>query len=209
MGRVAEFSDDEIIDAGNQLLNSNKVVTPFGIRQIIGGGSAARIKMVWNSELERRSNEVSQNDLDNQVELPAELQDSLEKSIQALTKQLTKAAKDNYQVAIEVAESRVASVIKKHEEKFEEFQQSELEAFQAVDAADKLNENLKSELSTLEKINDDLRQESAKFSGLVESLTSRLEYLDSKLDSKETELMKLVRENAELKGKFETSNLEK
>lgn len=79
MGRVAEFSDDEIIDAGNQLLNSNKVVTPFGIRQIIGGGSAARIKMVWNSELERRSNEVSQNDLDNQVELPAELQDSLEK----------------------------------------------------------------------------------------------------------------------------------
>ncbi len=46
MGRVAEFSDDEIIEAGNQLLNSNKVVTPFGIRQIIGGGSAARIKMV-------------------------------------------------------------------------------------------------------------------------------------------------------------------
>lgn len=45
----------------------------------------------------------------------------------------------------------MASVIKKHEEKFEEFQQSELEAFQAVDAADKLNENLKSELSTLEK----------------------------------------------------------
>lgn len=43
----------------------------------------------------------------------------------------------------------------------------------------------------------------------MESLTSRLEYLDSKLDSKETELMKLVRENAELKGKFETSNLEK
>lgn len=75
----------------------------------------------------------------------------MKKSIQALTKQLTKAAKDNYQVAIEVAESRVASVIKKHEEKFEEFQQSELEAFQAVDAADKLNENLKSELSTLEK----------------------------------------------------------
>ena len=149
------------------------------------------------------------NDLDNQIELPAELQDSLEKSIQAITKQLTKAAKDNYQVAIEVAESRVASVIKKHEEKFEEFQQSELEAFQAVDAADKLNENLKSELSTLEKINDDLRQESAKFSGLVESLTSRLEYLDSKLDSKETELMKLVRENAELKGKFETTNLDK
>lgn len=93
MGRVAEFSDDEIIDAGNQLLNSNKVVTPFGIRQIIGGGSAARIKMVWNSELERRSNEVSQNDLDNQVELPAELQDSLEKKYTSINEATYKSGK--------------------------------------------------------------------------------------------------------------------
>lgn len=199
MGRVAEFSDEEIIKAGNHLLSLSKVVTPFGIRQLIGGGSAQRIKTVWSEEVAKRNDEALNGDSSKEIELPAEMQEALEKSIEMISQQLTRVTKINYKVAADVAESRVASVIKKHEEKLEEYKHSEFEACQAIDSLAKENEELKNEVTSLLAKNSLLSNDNAKYFGSIDSLKSRLDSMDLKLESKQSELVALARENAELK----------
>jgi hypothetical protein len=43
------YTDAQIIEAGKQLLAEDKPVTPFGIRNLLGGGNHLRIKLVWEA----------------------------------------------------------------------------------------------------------------------------------------------------------------
>ncbi|HRJ54626.1 MAG TPA: DNA-binding protein [Candidatus Thiothrix moscowensis] len=43
------YTDVQIIQAGKQLLAEDKSVTPFAIRNLLGGGNHLRIKLVWEA----------------------------------------------------------------------------------------------------------------------------------------------------------------
>ena len=45
--RRATYTKQQIIAAGEKIHKENKVVTPFGIRNMLGGGNTQRIKRVW------------------------------------------------------------------------------------------------------------------------------------------------------------------
>lgn len=46
MGRIAEYSQNEIIKAGEHIESNGKHVNPFSIREKLGGGSPDRIKRI-------------------------------------------------------------------------------------------------------------------------------------------------------------------
>lgn len=46
------FSNAQIIEAGKRLQAENKLVTPFGIRNLLGGGNHIRIKAVWDEAVQ-------------------------------------------------------------------------------------------------------------------------------------------------------------
>ena len=54
MGRVAEYSEKEIIEAGEVIESNGKHVNPFAIREKLGGGSPDRIKRIWETHLQSR-----------------------------------------------------------------------------------------------------------------------------------------------------------
>jgi len=198
MGRVAEYSEEQIITAGNYIESIGKHVTAFSIREKLGGGSPERIKGVWEQHIQKLQNESATNYEEDKIELPAEIQDSLDQNLKTSAKQIESIAKESFKVAMEVAESRVKSVIEKHEGKIAEYELSEKEAFQALNQSDNEIQSLESQIATLKQHNDQLVAKNSNLAGQLESLKERIK----QLELKETDYTKLVHENGELKGQL-------
>ncbi len=49
--RKATYSDRQIIEAGQRLLAAGKQVNAFAIRNALGGGNRARIRLVWETAM--------------------------------------------------------------------------------------------------------------------------------------------------------------
>ena len=77
MGRVAEYSQNEIIKAGEHIESNGKHVNPFAIRAKLGGGSPDRIKRIWETHLQSRKAVDSEEGVDDVIELPTEIQEAL------------------------------------------------------------------------------------------------------------------------------------
>jgi len=203
MGRVAEYSEEQIITAGNYIESIGKHVTAFSIREKLGGGSPERIKGVWEQHIRKLQNESATNYEEDKIELPAEIQDSLDQNLKTSAKQIESIAKESFKVAMEVAESRVKSVIEKHEGKIAEYELSEKEAFQALNQSDNEIQSLESQIATLKQHNDQLVAKNSNLTGKLESLKERIK----QLELKETDYTKLVHENGELKGQLKVLTL--
>ena len=81
--RPTEISDEDIIKAGKGLLAAGRNVTGFALRQRVGGGSAPRLKQVWDEHISSQS-VVS---IEQEAELPVELEEQL-KEVKELDRQL-------------------------------------------------------------------------------------------------------------------------
>lgn len=98
--KKATYTDQQIVEAGIRLRSENKRVTPFSIRNLIGGGNAQRIKAIWE--------EYEKGNLDNPEslnlnELPNEVTESLDvakASIDILAEQI-------YAKALATAEAKI------------------------------------------------------------------------------------------------------
>ncbi len=53
------YTDAQIVEAGKQLLAEDKPVTPFGIRNLLGGGNHLRIKQVWEAAQQAEINHAT------------------------------------------------------------------------------------------------------------------------------------------------------
>ncbi|MEE4462954.1 DNA-binding protein, partial [Azotobacter chroococcum] len=53
--RPAEFTLEEIVQAGEALQAAGRNVTGFALRQKVGGGNPNRLKQVWDDHLARSS----------------------------------------------------------------------------------------------------------------------------------------------------------
>jgi predicted RNase H-like nuclease (RuvC/YqgF family) len=194
MGRKTEFSDQQIIDSGLSLEKEKKSVSPFAIRNKLGGGSSERIKAVWSTYDTNRASEQVLEQSNETIDLPVEIQNILEKNIKSATGMFAKLASDGYHVAQLVAEKRVTSTIKEYEAKITTFEESEYQAFLAIEDSDRRTDALELELIEYKNKFDELLAENSRQTGMAESLRERIKLLERK----EEEFSSLQREYGRL-----------
>jgi chromosome segregation ATPase len=202
MGRVAEYSVEQIIEAGKSIDLAQKRVTPFSIREKLGGGSPERIKEIWEKHLNQIRDEAVIDSSDAELELPAEIQASLEKNLNTASKQLLTLTNDTFRVAMQVSEKRVKSTIDDFNNKIEELEEIERDAFRALEKGDAKIETLESELADLAKVNERLLADNSKLLGQIEVIKERV----LQLESIERKYSELQRELGKLEGQLAVCN---
>ena len=106
--RPTEISNDDIVKAGKELLAAGRNVTGFALRQRVGGGSAPRLKLVWDEHLNSQAGVV----VDQMAELPIELEDQLKTVSGALVERLRLLASELNDHAVKASERRVCEVVR-------------------------------------------------------------------------------------------------
>jgi DNA repair exonuclease SbcCD ATPase subunit len=197
MGRKAEFSDQQIIDAGKAIEAEGKPISTFAIRNRLNGGSSERIKTVW-AEYTAQQETIIEEEIPD-IELPTEIAEKLEKNQQIAKNQLEKLAIESFRVAQQVAEKRVKSTIDDYQSKIREYEESENQASIALESSDKKIDELESEIDLLQSRNEELVAENSKSLGLMQANNARIK----QLEAKELELDKLHRAYGKLEGQLE------
>ena len=106
--RPAEFTEDSIIEAGQQLQAEGRNVTGFALRKVVGGGNPTRLKIVWDQYVAG----ASPAEVEPVAELPNEVAEALKSVISGLSDQINRLAVDLNDKAVKASERRVAEVIK-------------------------------------------------------------------------------------------------
>lgn len=114
IGRTPEVSDEVIIRAGNALLQQERRVTGFALRKAVGNkGDASRLLRVWQAYLSAQVNKQETVAAD----LPTELLEALSSVNQKLIHELQSIVQRLNGIAIQTAESRVASAVSQANER--------------------------------------------------------------------------------------------
>jgi chromosome segregation ATPase len=106
--RPTEISNEDIVKAGKELLAAGRNVTGFALRQRVGGGSAPRLKQVWDEHLNSQAGVV----VDQMAELPIELEEQLKAVSGALVERLRLLATELNDHAVKASERRVSEVVR-------------------------------------------------------------------------------------------------
>jgi len=200
MARHAEVKEEDIIDAGVALENSGKRANSGAIRVKLGNrGGFARIKEVWENHVKTREDANETSEDDGNIELPSEIQESLERNIKQAVKNLENITVNSYKVAQQIAEKRVSSTIDEYKAKIDDFEESEQQAGVALEACDEQISNLYDEIENLQGKNEKLLSENSHLSGQMSSAVERI----NELEKKESELFELKEQYGKLLGKYE------
>lgn len=183
--KAPTYTDKQIIDAGMQLLAENKRVTPFAIRNAIGGGNPKRIKKIWE---ENQHEAIEGQMVREQVDLPTEFEDAL----QATKLSLDELAKRMYNHAQEIAESRVRETITAARKAKES---AEIEVAEAMDTVNSLDEEkqalttlLEQTKQTLEKDNTELEKSNTILKTQLDVVLTQFRDIKGQSDRNEREL---------------------
>ena len=200
MARHAEVKEQEIIDAGVALESSGKRANSGSIRVKLGNrGGFARIKEVWGNYIASRETDDLSSDNDAGIELPSEIQESLERNIKQAVKNLEGITINSYKVAQQIAEKRVSSTIDEYKAKIDDFEESEQQAGVALEVCDEQISNLYDEIENLQGKNEKLLSENSHLSGQMSSAVERI----NDLEKKESDLFELKEQYGKLLGKYE------
>lgn len=126
--RPAEIKDEDIIAAGNELMQAGKNVSGFAIRKIVGGGYPARLRQVWDDHVAAKPLQPTEP----VVDLPAEVADLVTTMSQTLAEQLMSFATDLNTKAIRAAERRVHDAIRLSNEQREKYEMELADASTSV-----------------------------------------------------------------------------
>ena len=197
--KPATYTDEQIIEAGMQLLADNKRVTPFGIRKIIGGGNPERIKTIWQaSQKEALEGQI----VTEHVELPTEFADSLEQTKLSLDE----LAQRMYGRAQEIAESRVRESISAARKAKETAEAEIAEAMEAVSELDHEKENLQNQVDELRAQLQKQTSENARLQERVGVLTQKTEKNAQELKKEKAQRIQFEKEVTTLQVKNELAN---
>jgi cation transport regulator ChaB len=199
MGRKAEFSDDEIIAAGNLIKSEGKLVSPYAIRNRLDGGSSPRLKAVWTAYEKGQANNESIHGTQQNFDLPHEIKEVLERNQELALKHLESSAIESYRIAQKAAEKRVSLTFEEHKLKINDYEESELQASIAIERSDKKNDELNLELEVVVAEKDRLQSENSRLAGQIESFHEQVK----QLQQKESAFIELQREFGKLEGKNE------
>lgn len=203
MGRIAEFSEEDIINAGKSIQKDGPV-SVYSIRNKLNGGDSKRIKEIWNNYLADNPPEKEIKDV-KPIDLPTEIIDELNKNKDEIKNRLEKLSINGYAVAQKIAEKRVESTIAEYKSKINEFVESERQASIAIESCDRQILELNNDLESLVKKNEDLVAENANITGILSSAKITI----AKLENKESEFDKLKQDYGKLLGKYEMLTKEK
>ncbi|MCQ2032243.1 DNA-binding protein [Stutzerimonas zhaodongensis] len=190
-GRKAEVSDEQVIEAGKQLLSEGQRITGFSLRKRIGAGTPARLFDVWKAKGQSSPPTVV---TEEEADLPIELADHVKEAASILGDRLMTMARDMNQIATRTHERRVRDWIQKAEEKTRQAEAEVADAGQlfeeaeqrANDAEDRIKE-LEAELKQSQK---DAQQQRLELTETKTQLTSSVREIDSlttKLEKTELE----------------------
>ena len=147
--RPAEFTPESIIEAGQALQAAGRNITGFGLRQRVGGGNPSRLKQVWDEHISSQS-VVS---IEQEAELPVELEEQLKTVSQALVERLRQLAADLNNYAVRASERRVSEIVRAAGE---QRAQAERELADASMTVDELEAKLDSSTSEVKELRANL-----------------------------------------------------
>ena len=147
--RPAQFTDGDIIEAGRRIRDTGRLVTPFGIRNNLGGGNTTRIREVWDRFLENESRGLEQE------EPPAEpvtLPPQLHEHALSAKKNLTSYIDGLYMNAYALVETDLSQRYRKD---FEALKQQQADTSAALAEAEKSIADADRQIETLTEERDD------------------------------------------------------
>ena len=127
--RPAEFTPEEIIQAGQELQAAGRNITGFALRQKVGGGNPSRLKQVWDEHQAGQTVAHSEP----VAELPVEVADEVAHVSKQLTDRLAALAVELNDKAVKAADRRVAEVVRSAGEQREQAERELADAAQTVD----------------------------------------------------------------------------
>lgn len=127
--RPAEYTQEQVIEAGNQLLASGRPITGYALRKVVGGGMAVRLKQMWD-EYNATQSVTTQEPV---ADLPVEVAERLGQLSEALVAQLHTLVVDINDRAIKSSERRVADVLRAAGEQREQAERELADAAQTVE----------------------------------------------------------------------------
>lgn len=153
--RPADFTSEQIIEAGLKIQAGGKTVTGFALRKLVGGGDQARLKKVWDEHL------ASQAAVEPEpvTELPIEVAQQLETACASLVQQLSTIVVDINSKAVRASERRVAEVVRSAGDQKE---QAERELADASAMVDELEAKLDQVEGDLQALNQQLVESQGK-----------------------------------------------
>lgn len=152
--RPADFTVEQIIEAGQALQGAGRSITGFALRQKVGGGNPTRLKQVWDEY--QSSQSVAE--IEPVAELPIEVAQQLAQVSEALVSRLNSMAVEINDRAVKASERRVAEVVRAAGEQRE---QAERELADASQTVDDLEQQLDSALEAGEVVKQQLAQAQA------------------------------------------------
>lgn len=149
--RPAEFKTEDIIKGGQQLQAEGRNVTGFALRQKVGGGSAPRLKQVWDEYVSGQE-VVSVEPI---ADLPVEVAGQFEAMSKALLEKLQSLVVDLNDRAVKAAERRVTEIVKTADEQRAAAERELMDASATVDDLESKLDELKAENESLSnKLNE-------------------------------------------------------
>ncbi|GAB6852428.1 DNA-binding protein [Paraburkholderia kururiensis] len=127
--RPAEYTREQIIEAGLALREAARNVTGFALRQRLGGGNPNRLKQVWDEHVAAQAATPAQP----VAELPVEVAEQVATVTAGLTARLAALATDLNDRAVKAAERRVAEVVRAAGEQREQAERELADAATTVD----------------------------------------------------------------------------
>ena len=207
--RPIEFTDEQVIQAGKQLQASGRNVTGFALRSIVGGGSATRLRQVWDAHL---ADQEAAGGLD--AELPDDVAQVLTAASTALMDKLGMLARQINGKAEQAAERRVAEAMQSIAEEREAFWREFADAAEAVDKLEQSRNEaqanqqaLREQLASLEEANQAQEIELARLRERLEQVQQARQQAVAQAEQVQQELMRArevstnaLNEAAELRG---------
>ena len=218
MARPADISEQEIIAAGEALLQAQRSVTGFALRTYLKGGNAPRLKSVWEQHLEKGRVHDSL-----PLELPVQIEDRLKSIKDDVASKFDTIAADLHQLAERTAKGSVGELVRSLEERRALADREMHDASETVeDLESKLaeaNSLLESRNAELESLHTTSQAQAVELSAANEKLhaaTQQIERLTadiaaaqkSSLDSAKLQgrVEELERQNAGLLSKLSVTN---
>lgn len=127
--RPADFTPEQIIQAGRDLQAAGRNITGFALRQRVGGGNPTRLKQVWDEHVSSTSAESAEP----VAELPVEVAEEVATVTKELTGRLAALAVELNDKAVKAAERRVAEVVRTAGEQREQAERELTDAAQTVE----------------------------------------------------------------------------
>jgi colicin import membrane protein len=168
--RPVEFTSEDIIHAGQELLAAGRNITGFALRQKVGGGNPNRLKQVWDeylaSQIEAHAEPVA--------ELPVEVAEEVAGVAKTLTDRIAALAVGLNDKAVKAAERRVAEIVRAAGEQKEQAERELADASQTVDDLEEQLDGLRSELEAAQVRLADMTRENQALAVELAQIRERL-----------------------------------